>query len=169
MAINFTLNGKPAEVDAAPDTPLLWVLRDELKMTGTKFGCGLAQCGACTVHVNGTAIRSCSYPIAALPEGAEVTTIEGLGSPEALNALQKAFVAKDGYQCGFCTPGQIMSATAMLEELRAGEPSYASASLEGDMPLDDTEIAERMSGNLCRCSAYPLIREAIAMAAEVKS
>jgi len=168
MRTRFTVNGEPREVEHDTRATLLDILRDQLGLTGTKKGCDHGQCGACTVMVNGKRVNSCLC-LAAMHEDDEVTTIEGLGSPEALSALQKAFVSQDGYQCGFCTPGQIVSATAMLEELRAGDPSYASASLEGEMALDDAEIAERMSGNLCRCSAYPLIREAIAMAAEVKS
>jgi len=168
MRTRFTVNGEPREVEHDTRATLLDILRDQLGLTGTKKGCDHGQCGACTVLVNGKRVNSCLC-LAAMHEGDEMTTIEGLGSPEALSALQQAFVSRDGYQCGFCTPGQIVSATAMLEELRAGDPSFASASLNGDMPLEDAEIAERMSGNLCRCSAYPLIREAIAMAAEVKS
>jgi isoquinoline 1-oxidoreductase alpha subunit len=148
MAINFTLNGKPAEVDVAPDTPLLWVLRDELKMTGTKFGCGIAQCGACTVHFNGNAMRSCSLPVQAV-EGQKVTTIEGEVSPQA-KALQAAWDELAVYQCGYCQSGQLMSAAKLLRD----KPQ----------PTDD-DIDQFMSGNICRCATYQRIRAGIKQAA----
>ncbi len=163
----LTVNGQSHTLELDPRTTLLDALRDHLDLTGSKKGCDHGQCGACTVLVNGTRVNSCLC-LAAMHDGDEITTIEGLGSPESLNALQAAFVEKDGYQCGYCTPGQIMSATALFEELKAGQPSYVSEDLDR-AEMTDAEIAERMSGNLCRCSAYPLIREAIAMAAEVKS
>ena len=144
MAITFTVNGEERSVDVDPDTPLLWVLRDELRLTGTKFGCGIAQCGACTVHLDGTTRRSCVTPVR-MVEGAEVTTIEGLESAEA-KAVQEAWVAIDVPQCGYCQSGQVMSATALLEE----NPS----------PTDE-EIDEAMAGNICRCATYVRIRQAI--------
>lgn len=167
MKTSLSVNGQQHEVDHDPRRTLLDTLRDDLALPGTKKGCDHGQCGACTVLVNGQRVNSCLC-LTAMHEGDDITTIEGIGSPERLAALQKAFVEKDGYQCGYCTPGQIMSATAMLTEIAEGAPSYVSQDL--DVPrLDDAEMAERMSGNLCRCSAYPLIREAIAMAAEVET
>ena len=168
MKTDLTVNGEARQVEHDTRTTLLDALRDHLDLTGTKKGCDHGQCGACTVLVNGRRVNSC-LSLAAMHDGDEITTIEGLGEPGALNALQQAFVSKDGYQCGYCTPGQIMSATAMLEEARNGAPSHVSETLTGSVPLTDAEIAERMSGNLCRCSAYPFIREAIAMSAEKKS
>ena len=162
--INFTLNGKEVSVDAPDDTPLLWVLRDDLRLTGTKFGCGIAQCGACTVMVNGRRINAC-LTLACMHDGDEVTTIEGIGQPGNLSPLQEAFVSEDGFQCGYCTPGQICSATAMLEEISNGWPSHVTDDLSGKADLTPEEISERMSGNLCRCSAYPNIVEAIRKAA----
>ncbi len=164
MKTDLTVNGQASTVDHDPRTTLLDALRDHLELTGTKKGCDHGQCGACTVLVNGKRVNSC-LSLAAMHDGDEITTIEGLGSPDDLNPLQQAFVACDGYQCGYCTPGQIMSATAMIEELRAGEPSHVSATLTDTVSFSDAEIAERMSGNLCRCSAYPFIREAIARSA----
>ena len=145
MAISLTLNGKAVTVNSSPDTPLLWVLRDELGMVGTKFGCGKALCGACTVHLNGMAVRSCQTQIGAVA-GQKVTTIEGLNN----NAVQKAWVALDVPQCGYCQPGQIMSASALL----------ASNANPKDADIDDA-----MSGNICRCGTYVRIREAIKLAA----
>ena len=146
MNISFNVNGKNQTVDVAPDTPLLWVLRDTLGMTGTKFGCGKALCGACTVHLNGMAIRSCQTPIGSVA-GQKVTTIEGLG----MNKVQQAWVALDVPQCGYCQPGQIMSATALLAMNK--NPS-------------DADIDAAMSGNICRCGTYPRIRAAIKAAAK---
>jgi isoquinoline 1-oxidoreductase alpha subunit len=148
--INVTINGQMREIAAEPDTPILWVLRDELGLVGTKFGCGLAQCGACTVHLNGKAIRSCSTPIAAA-EGQSVTTIEGLAKADgALHPVQKAWVALDVAQCGYCQPGQMMSAAALLNDNK--KPS-------------DADIDHAMFGNLCRCGTYNRIRAAIHAAA----
>jgi len=144
MAVNFDVNGQPRRFDGDPQTPLLWVIRDELGLTGTKYGCGIAQCGACTVHVDGQPLRSCSAPIAAMA-GRKVTTIEGLASPAA-KAVQKAWVALDVVQCGYCQSGQIMSATALLEQKR--KPT-------------DTDIDRAMAGNICRCATYQRIRAAI--------
>ena len=146
MNITFNVNGKSQTVDVAPDTPLLWVLRDTLGMTGTKFGCGKALCGACTVHLNGMAIRSCQTPIGSVA-GQKVTTIEGL----SMNKVQQAWIAIDVPQCGYCQPGQIMSATALL--LANKNPS-------------DADIDAAMSGNICRCGTYPRIRAAIKAAAK---
>lgn len=147
--MHITVNGIPREVDASPDTPLLWVLRDTLGLTGTKYGCGVAQCGACTVHIDGEAVRSCQVAVGDL-EG-DVTTIEGLGTPESLHAVQAAWVAHQVAQCGYCQSGQIMQAAALL----ATTPD----------PSDD-EIDAAMSGNLCRCGTYPRIRAAVKAAAQ---
>lgn len=148
MPVTFTVNGKETTVDVTTDMPLLWVLRDELDMKGTKFGCGAAQCGACTVHVNGSPTRSCVLPIAAV-QGAKVTTIEGL-SPDGTHPLQKAWQELDVPQCGYCQAGQLMSAAALL----AAKPR----------PTDD-EIDAAMNGNICRCATYNRIRAAIHHAA----
>lgn len=149
MAITLNINGKNETVDAAPGTPLLWVLRDHLKMTGTKFGCGVAQCGACTVHVDGAPTRACITPHDTLEE-ARITTIEGVDS-SAADAIREAWIANDVPQCGYCQSGQIMSATALLEE--NGNPS-------------DEDIDQAMSGNICRCATYMSIRRAIKEAAD---
>ena len=146
--IGLRINGKEVTVEAAPDTPLLWVLRDNLGMTGTKFGCGIAQCGACTVHVNGEAARSCQLPVGGLA-GKEITTIEGL-SEDATHPVQQAWIAEQVPQCGYCQSGQIMSAAALLARTR--NPS-------------DEQIDAAMSGNLCRCGTYQRIRAAIHRAA----
>ena len=150
MSIALEVNGKTLQVEAAPDTPLLWVLRDELKMTGSKFGCGIAQCGACTVHADGQPIRSCSTPIEALA-GVKITTIEGLNGD---HPLQAAWVKHDVPQCGYCQSGQIMAAAALLAE----KPRPT-----------DADIDAAMSGNICRCGAYQRIRAAIKDAAASKS
>ncbi len=147
--MELVINGKKHDVDVAPDMPLLWVLRDELGLTGTKFGCGIAICGACTVHIDGQAVRSCSYPVRAV--NGEVTTIEGLGSPEALHAVQQAWVENQVAQCGYCQSGQIMSAARLLAQ--TPDP-------------DDDAIDRAMSGNLCRCGTYPRIRAAVKDAAK---
>ena len=151
-----------------PRRSLLDFLRADLGLTGTKKGCDHGQCGACTVLVNGQRINSC-LTLAVMHEGDSVTTIEGLGTPTDPSPLQQAFVAHDGYQCGYCTPGQICSATAMLEEIANGWPSDASETLEGPIALDAEEIRERMSGNLCRCGAYANILAAIEQVAEEAS
>ena len=148
--MQLMINGEPREIDANPDMPLLWVLRDELKMTGTKFGCGVASCGACTVHVNGEATRSCQALIGDL-EGANVTTIEAIDTPAA-KAIQAAWVELQVPQCGYCQSGQIMSASALLSET--------------PKPSDD-DIDAAMEGNLCRCATYARIRRAIHRAAEI--
>ena len=167
MDITLKINGKDHALDLEPRVTLLDALRDRLGLTGSKKGCDHGQCGACTVLVNGQRVNSC-LSLAVMHEGDEITTIEGVGTPDNLARLQQDFVECDGYQCGYCTPGQIMSATGMLEEAKLGWPSYVSPTL-GDMAeLTDEEIAERMSGNLCRCSAYPGIRKAIARSAEAQ-
>lgn len=148
MALSLKINGKSRTVDAAAGTPLLWVLRDHLGMTGTKFGCGAAQCGACTVHVDGEPVRACVTPHDSL-QGAEITTIEGVEGAAA-DAIRKAWVANDVPQCGYCQAGQIMAATALLKANPAP---------------DDAAIDEAMSGNLCRCATYMSIRRAIKEAA----
>jgi isoquinoline 1-oxidoreductase alpha subunit len=148
MKISFNVNGKQSSVDVPPDTPLLWVLRDTLGLTGTKFGCGKALCGACTVHLNGMAVRSCQTPVGSVA-GQKVTTIEGLGGT---HKVQKAWVALDVPQCGYCQPGQMMSAAALLAANKK--------------PTDD-DIDAFMSGNICRCGTYPRIRAAIKEAAKM--
>ena len=146
--MKITVNSKTYEVDVEPDMPLLWVLRDELGITGPKYGCGIAQCGACTVHIDGAAVRSCQLPVGSLT-GA-VQTIEGLGTPDSMHAVQEAWVEHQVAQCGYCQSGQIMQAAALL----ATQPN----------PSDD-QIDAAMSGNLCRCGTYPRIRAAIKTAA----
>ena len=161
MPDTIAVNGTDHPLPADPRTTLLDYLRHDLKLTGTKKGCDHGQCGACTVIVNGMRINSC-LTLAAMHDGDSVTTIEGLGTPTDPSALQKAFVEHDGYQCGYCTPGQICAATAMLQEIAQGWPSDASDELDGDMGATPDEIRERMSGNLCRCGAYANIVAAIA-------
>lgn len=146
--MQLVVNGKTHEVTVEPDMPLLWFLRDELGITGPKFGCGIARCGACTVHIDGQPMRSCSIPVSAV--SGEVTTIEGLGNADALHAVQEAWVEEQAAQCGYCQPGQIMSAAALLERIPG--PS-------------DNDIDVAMSGNLCRCGTYPRIRAAVKTAA----
>jgi isoquinoline 1-oxidoreductase alpha subunit len=148
--VKLNVNGTDHEVEVADDQPLLWVLRDELNLVGTKFGCGVAQCGACTVHLNGTPVRSCSVPAVAAA-GQKITTIEGLAQGNALTAVQKAWIEHDVPQCGYCQSGQIMSATALLRQ--NPKPS-------------DAEIDSFMSGNICRCGTYVRIRKAIKSAAQ---
>ena len=161
MADTITINGAEHPLPEDPRVTLLDYLRHDLGLNGTKKGCDHGQCGACTVIVNGMRINSC-LTLAAMHDGDSVTTIEGLGTPDAPSALQAAFVKHDGYQCGYCTPGQICSATAMMQELADGWPSDASATLEGAVTPTGEEIRERMSGNLCRCGAYANIVAAIA-------
>ena len=146
--MQLTVNTVAHAIDVEPDMPLLWVLRDELGITGPKYGCGIAQCGACTVHVSGMAVRSCSVPVGSVT--GPVTTIEGIGSPSALHAVQKAWIDHQVAQCGYCQSGQIMAAAAFL----ATEPNPT-----------DAQIDQAMSGNLCRCATYPRIRHAVKAAA----
>jgi aerobic-type carbon monoxide dehydrogenase small subunit (CoxS/CutS family) len=150
--VKLNVNGKPLEADVDPQTPLLWVLRDTLGLTGTKYGCGMALCGACTVHLDGKAVRSCVTPVSALGEQA-ITTIEGL-SPDRSHPVQRAWLEIDVPQCGYCQPGQIMSAAALLAQ--NAQPS-------------DEQIDAAMSGNICRCGTYPRIRAAIHRAAQLKA
>ena len=149
MSNTFTLNGRQVTVDADPSTPILWAVRDNLGLNGTKFGCGLAQCGTCTVHMNGKAVRSCSTPISAAA-GARITTIEGLSDDRVGKAVTDAWVALDVAQCGYCQSGQIMSATALLKSNKRP---------------NDAQIDAAMAGNVCRCGTYPRIRAAIKQAA----
>jgi len=165
LSQTLSVNGIAHPVPDDPRVTLLDFLRQELGLTGTKKGCDHGQCGACTVIVNGIRINSC-LTLAAMHDGDEVTTIEGLGTPDEPSPLQKAFVEHDGFQCGYCTPGQICSATAMLTEIANGWPSDASKTLEGDVEISGEEIRERMSGNLCRCGAYANIVAAICDVAE---
>ena len=162
MTLQTTLkiNGEERLLDADSRTSLLDALRQHLGLSGSKKGCDHGQCGACTIIVNGRRINAC-LTLACMHDGDEITTIEGLGTPETMSALQSAFVRNDGFQCGYCTAGQICSATAMLNEAAEGWPSNVSETLGGDNTLSDAEISERMSGNLCRCSAYPGIVDAI--------
>lgn len=160
MKTQLSVNGERHDLSADPRTTLLDALRHHLGLTGTKKGCDHGQCGACTVLLNGRRINSC-LALACMHDGDEITTIEGLGTADDPSPLQRAFVRHDGFQCGYCTPGQICSATAMLEEVKAGWPSHSTEDIEAQPDLDDAEISERMSGNLCRCSAYPNIVDAI--------
>lgn len=164
MQTDLLINGASYTLEADPRTSLLDALRHHLGLTGTKKGCDHGQCGACTVIVNGRRINAC-LTLACMHDGDAITTIEGIGAPGALSVLQAAFVERDGFQCGYCTPGQICSATAMLDEIRDGWPSAATADIDGAPELSDEEISERMSGNLCRCACYPNIVDAIRDAA----
>lgn len=157
--VELTVNGRQVHLQLDPRTTLLDALREHLHLTGTKKGCDHGQCGACTVIVEGQRINSC-LTLAVMHEGETVTTIEGLGTPEKLHPMQRAFITHDGYQCGYCTPGQICSAVAVLGEIKAGIPSHVTDDLEQVVP-SDAELRERMSGNICRCAAYPNIIAAI--------
>lgn len=165
MRTTITVNGEARSLDLDPRTTLLDALREHLRLTGSKKGCDHGQCGACTVLVNGVRINSC-LSLAVMHDGDQVTTIEGIGTAERLHPLQKAFLEEDAFQCGYCTPGQICSALGMLSEVKAGWPSQAAADVAAQPSLTGDEIRERMSGNICRCSAYPQIVEAIRNAAE---
>ena len=157
--VELTVNGREVHLQLDPRTSLLDALREHLHLTGTKKGCDHGQCGACTVIVEGRRINSC-LTLAVMHDGEKVTTIEGLGTADKLHPMQRAFITHDGYQCGYCTPGQICSAVAVLDEIAAGIPSHASADLN-KIALSDSELRERMSGNICRCAAYPNIIAAI--------
>lgn len=158
--ISFIVNGRPETLTLDTRTTLLDALREHLQLSGTKKGCDHGQCGACTVMVGGRRINSC-LTLAVMHQGDSITTIEGLGTPQDLHPLQAAFVKHDGYQCGYCTPGQICSAVAMLDEIQAGIPSHVTADLTGAVQLTPAELRERMSGNICRCGAYSNICDAI--------
>jgi len=158
--VSLKVNGVERTLELDTRTTLLDALREHLHLTGTKKGCDQGQCGACTVIVDGRRINSC-LTLAVMQQGASVTTIEGLGTPQALHPMQAAFVKHDGYQCGYCTPGQICSAVAVLGEIKAGVPSHASADLTSAPQATVAELRERMSGNICRCGAYSNIVEAI--------
>ena len=160
MKTTITVNGEARALDLDPRTTLLDALREHLDLKGSKKGCDHGQCGACTVLVNGARINSC-LSLAVMHDGDEVTTIEGIAQGEALHPLQTAFLTHDAFQCGYCTPGQICSAVGMLKEAAENWPSWATEDLEGVIALTDAEIRERMSGNICRCSAYPQILAAI--------
>ena len=160
LKVSFTVNGTLRDLDLDPRTTLLDALRENLHLGGTKKGCDHGQCGACTVILDGRRINSC-LTLALMHEGSKITTIEGLGTPENLHPMQAAFVKHDGYQCGYCTPGQICSAVAVLGEIEAGIPSHVSADLNARPQTTGDELRERMSGNLCRCGAYSNIVEAI--------
>ena len=166
-SIRLRVNGTEHQLMVDPRTTLLDALRERLHLTGTKKGCDQGQCGACTVIVDGRRVTSC-LTLAVMQEGHDITTIEGLGTPRNLHPMQAAFIKHDGYQCGFCTPGQICSAVAMLDEVRAGIPSHATADLNAAPQPTEAEFRERMSGNLCRCGAYSNIQDAIAEVAGVK-
>lgn len=163
--VNFEVNGVPRTLELDTRTTLLDALREHLHLTGSKKGCDHGQCGACTVHVNGRRVVSC-LTLAVMQDGATITTIEGIGSPEALHPLQAAFIKHDGYQCGYCTPGQICSALAVLDEIRAGVPSHVTGDIAAQPLLSAAELRERMSGNICRCGAYSNIVDAIVEVAE---
>ena len=164
LPVRLTVNGHRYELHLDPRVTLLDALREHLQLTGSKKGCDHGQCGACTVIVEGRRINSC-LTLAVMHDGEKITTIEGLGSPDNLHPMQAAFVKHDGYQCGYCTPGQICSAVAMLGELKSGIPSHASTDLANPR-FSEAEVKERMSGNLCRCGAYSNIMDAIAEVAE---
>ena len=163
--VSFTVNGRRYALNVDPRTTLVDALREHLGLTGSKKGCDQGTCGACTVIVNGQRINSC-LTLAVMHANDEITTIEGLANGDDLHPMQAAFVRRDGFQCGYCTPGQICSAVAVLSEHKAGWPSYATADVATTPALTDAEISERMSGNICRCSAYPNIVAAIRDVAE---
>jgi xanthine dehydrogenase YagT iron-sulfur-binding subunit len=159
-SISLTVNGVKHELELDTRVTLLDAMREHIKLTGSKKGCDHGQCGACTMIVSGRRINSC-LSLAVMHDGDEITTIEGLGSPDAMHPMQEAFVRHDGYQCGYCTPGQICSAVAVLDEIKAGLPSHVSVSLDGHYEPTGDELRERMSGNICRCAAYSNIIDAI--------
>lgn len=161
MNVAFEVNGRSHTLRLDPRTTLLDALREHLLLTGTKKGCDHGQCGACTVIVEGRRINSC-LTLALMHEGDRITTIEGLGNPEHLHQMQAAFIRHDGYQCGYCTPGQICSAVAVLDEIRKGIPSHVTNDLLAPMEPNAQEMRERMSGNICRCGAYSNIADAMA-------
>ena len=161
VKVSLNVNGQTRAVELDTRTTLLDALREQFHLTGTKKGCDQGQCGACTVIVDGRRIASC-LTLAVMQQGHQITTIEGLGTPDKLHPMQAAFVKHDGYQCGFCTPGQICSAVAMLQEVKAGIPSHVTRDLTARPQPTAAEFRERMSGNICRCGAYSNIQDAIA-------
>jgi xanthine dehydrogenase YagT iron-sulfur-binding subunit len=163
--VSFNVNGQSHTLELDTRTTLLDALRENLHLTGTKKGCDHGQCGACTVLVDGRRINSC-LTLAVMHEGGKVTSIEGLGTPDNLHPMQAAFIRHDGYQCGYCTPGQICSGVAVLDEIKAGIPSHVTTDLTVSVQLSEAEIRERMSGNICRCGAYSNIVEAMTEVAE---
>jgi len=164
-AVTLEVNGVSRQLNLDTRTTLLDALREHLHLTGTKKGCDHGQCGACTVIANGRRVNSC-LTLAVMQQGSKITTIEGLGTPDTLHPMQAAFIKHDGYQCGYCTPGQICSAVAVLDEIRQGIPSHVSTSLTDQPELIAREFQERMSGNICRCGAYSNIIQAINEVAE---
>lgn len=167
-SVSLKINGAQRTLELDNRTTLLDALREHMQLTGTKKGCDHGQCGACTVKVDGRRVNSC-LSLAIMHEGGEVTTIEGIGTPGDLDPMQAAFVEHDGFQCGYCTPGQICSAKAVIEEIRAGIPSHATGDLTAPVKMTEEEIRERMSGNICRCGAYSNILAAITQVAEERS
>ena len=165
LEVVLSVNGSERRLTLDPRTTLLDALREHLQLTGTKKGCDQGQCGACTVIVDGRRITSC-LTLAVMHEGDSITTIEGLGTPAKMHPMQAAFVKHDGYQCGYCTPGQICSAVAVLDEIKAGIPSHVTADLTVQPQVTAVELRERMSGNICRCGAYSNIVDAITEVAE---
>ena len=164
VEVTLTINGRACQLAVEPRMTLLDALREELVLTGTKKGCDRGECGACTIHIEGRRVLSC-MTLAAMQDGKRITTIEGMERDGTLHPLQAAFIEHDGFQCGFCTSGQIMSGVAMIDEAKAGWPSAATADVAKPLTLSDlsnTEIRERMSGNLCRCACYPNIVDAVA-------
>jgi xanthine dehydrogenase YagT iron-sulfur-binding subunit len=165
VSVTLRINGAEHRLSLDPRVTLLDALREHLHLSGTKKGCDQGQCGACTVLVEGRRINSC-LTLAVMHQGSAVTSIEGLGTPDNLHPMQAAFVRHDGYQCGYCTPGQICSGVAVLDEIKAGIPSHVTADLMAPVQLSEAEIRERMSGNICRCGAYSNIVEAMTEVAE---
>ena len=168
VSVILNVNGRDHQMMLDPRTTLLDALRERLHLTGSKKGCDQGQCGACTVIIDGRRMTSC-LTLAVMQQGHQITTIEGLGTPKNLHPMQAAFVKHDGFQCGFCTPGQICSAVAMLDEIERGVPSHATVDLTSAPLPTDAEMRERMSGNICRCGAYSNIQDAIAEVAGVKA
>jgi xanthine dehydrogenase YagT iron-sulfur-binding subunit len=168
VPVTLKVNGRTSKLDLDTRTTLLDALREHWKLTGTKKGCDHGQCGACTVLVDGRRINSC-LTLAVMHDGDEITTIEGLGKPDDLHPMQAAFIKQDGYQCGYCTPGQICSAVAVLDEIKRGVPSHVQADIVGQPTASAAEMRERMSGNICRCGAYSNIIEAMSDVAGAKA
>ena len=166
--VTFTVNGKQVTLQLDTRTTLLDALREHLHLTGSKKGCDQGQCGACTIIMDGRRINSC-LSLAVMHDGADITTIEGLGTPDKLHPMQAAFIKHDGYQCGYCTPGQICSSVSVLEEIRQGIPSHVTGDITARPLLSVDEIKERMSGNICRCGAYSNIIDAIKEVGGVKA